>query len=170
MSNILHTVYVSIGSNVQPEKHLQSAVDLLRRRFNVVSISTVYQSPAFGFPDQPDFLDVVVGLTTLLTPIALKGVLETIEAALGRDRASQISPNGPLTLDMDILLWDDEIFIYGDKPWRVPHGNILKYAAIAIPLADCAPSMLHPETKITIKEIAAGLADGTVRKVEFKVV
>src|SRR5690606_6439101 len=109
---------------------------LLRERCKVLTISSVYQSPAFGFADQPDFLDICARIHTPLTPLDFKTrVLDEIEKACGRDRASQENKHGPLTLDMDILLWGDSAFTFGDKPWTVPDKGITKFAAVAIPLA-----------------------------------
>ena len=150
------TVYISVSSNVEPEKNLPAALELLRERCTIRKVSSVYQSPAFGYEDQPDFLDIAVELTTPVMPQMFKeNVLGRIEKQLGRDRSNQETRFGPLTLDMDILLWGDAPFSYGKKPWRVPDKMILEHAAVAIPLAEIAPDYVHPEEKVTIKEIAA---------------
>jgi len=149
--------YISIGSNIEPEAHLRQAVALLRERGELLAVSSVYQSPAYGFADQPDFLDIVAKVRTTLTPEQFKAdVLDDIERRCGRDRASQVNKHGPLTLDMDILLWGDAgAFEFGSKPWRVPNKGITKFAAVAIPLAELAPEYMHPVEGITIQEIAA---------------
>ncbi len=155
--------YISIGSNIEPEAHLRQAVALLRERCEVLArcellaLSSVYQSPAYGFTDQPDFLDIVAKVRTTLTPEQFKAdVLDDIERRCGRDRDSQVNKHGPLTLDMDILLWGDgAAFEFGAKPWRVPNKGITKFAAVAIPLAELAPEYVHPLDGITIREIAA---------------
>ncbi|MDZ4672623.1 MAG: 2-amino-4-hydroxy-6-hydroxymethyldihydropteridine diphosphokinase [Phototrophicales bacterium] len=151
----LPIIYLVVGSNIDPERHLAEALALLRGRFNVLAVSSVYQSPAFGFAQQPDFLDIVVKIATPLLPVIVKEKLEFIEKRLGRDRANQATKHGPLTLDMDILLWGDGDFSFGNKPWRVPHDSITKYAAVAIPLAEIAGDVIHPSEKVTISEIAS---------------
>jgi 2-amino-4-hydroxy-6-hydroxymethyldihydropteridine diphosphokinase len=149
-------VYISIGSNINPEANLRQAVRLLRERCEVLALSSVYQSPAYGFADQPDFLDVVAKVRATRTPEQFKTqILDDIERRCGRDRASQINKDGPLPLDMDILLWGDSAFEFGSKPWRVPNKGITRYAAVAIPLAELAPEVTHPTEGITISEIAA---------------
>ena len=134
-------VYVSIGSNIEPEKNLQEAVNKLREYCTVLATSSVYQAPAYGDSDQPDFLDIVVRLRTDRTPEEFKcNILRKIEADLGRVRTPE-NKYGPLTLDLDIMLWDAAAFEYGDKPWRVPNDGILNFAADAIPLAEIAGDM-----------------------------
>jgi len=165
MAETTPRVFVSVGSNIEPEKNLQAALDMLRENCTILQVSSVYQSPAFGFEDQPDFLDMAVELTTPVMPQMFKvNMLGRIEKKLGRDRDSQENKNGPLTMDMDILLWGTAAFSYGKKPWRVPDKMILKYAAVAIPLAEIAPDYMHPEEKVTIKEIAARFDASKVKK------
>lgn len=149
------TAYVSIGSNIDPETNLRKAAAMMRERCEVVALSSVYQSPPYGFLDQPDFLNVTAKIRNPLTPVQFKTqVLDEIEKACGRDRASQINKDGPLALDMDILLWGDRAFEYGEKPWRVPNSGILKFAAVAIPLAEIAPDVVHPVEGVTMEAIA----------------
>jgi 2-amino-4-hydroxy-6-hydroxymethyldihydropteridine diphosphokinase len=92
--------------------------------------------------------------------LAFKQILTDIEKAQGRDRANQASKYGPLPLDMDILLWGENAFNYGEKPHYVPDKGIVKYAAVAVPLAEIAPDVVHPLENVTIAEIAASF-DGT---------
>lgn len=158
------TAYISLGSNIDPLHNLQAAVQRLRAHGTITAISSVYQTPPYGETDQPDFLDVVVALRTAADPVALKvKVLRGIEDALGRTRDPRFK-YGPLTLDMDIMLWGECAFDFGDKPWHVPNAGVLQYAADAVPLAEIAPHMIHPETGETLAQIAARLdATGITR-------
>ena len=65
-------VYISVGSNIDPLENLQAAVDALREQCDVLMVSSVYQSPPFGYLDQPDFLDIAVKLQTPSLPAAFK--------------------------------------------------------------------------------------------------
>lgn len=155
MPSITPDVYISLGSNINPERNLQQALDLLRESCTVLAVSSVYQSPAFGFENQPDFLDIAVRLTTPLEPADFKTqVLDPIEKQLGRDRGSQQSKFGPLPIDIDILLWGDQVLTYGEKPRHVPDKSILKYAAVAVPLAEIAGDMIHPGEGVPLRQIA----------------
>lgn len=154
------TAYISIGSNIDAEHNLRRAVAMLRDSCEVLALSSVYQSPAYGWENQPDFLDIVAKIRTEKAPDTFKSdVLDVIEKACGRVRASQQNKYGPLPLDMDILLWGDTAFSFGAKPWKVPNSGITKYAAVAIPLAELAPDVLHPVEKLTMREIAARFPD-----------
>lgn len=162
--------YVSLGSNIEPEKNLQTAVNLLREYGTIQAISSVYQTPPYGDTDQPDFLDVVVEIHTRMSPADFKiNVLRPIEDRLGRTRDPAFK-YGPLTLDMDIMLWGDTAFEFGDKPWRVPNDGILKYAADAIPLAEIAPEVIHPETGERLAQISARLDPVGIRRTDVQIV
>lgn len=161
-------VYLGLGSNMEPERHLQAGVTRLQALGEIVAVSSVYQSQAYGHTGQPDYLNVAVGLRTALDPLALKLALRDIERELGRDRGT---PQGPVTLDIDILLWGERAFTFGDKPWRVPDKDSATQAAIAIPLAEIAPDVSHPEAGETMRAIAVRLeAAGTsLRRTSFRI-
>jgi 2-amino-4-hydroxy-6-hydroxymethyldihydropteridine diphosphokinase len=159
MPDAPETVYLLLGSNIEPEKHLQQAITALCAHCQVVALSSVYQSPAYGPVSQPDFLNVAAKITTDLAPAAFKQRLLQIEAELGRDRAAQKTRFGPRTLDIDIALWGDQAFRFGRKPWQVPDENILDQPAVALPLAELAPDYLHPQEQVTLAEIASRFGD-----------
>jgi 2-amino-4-hydroxy-6-hydroxymethyldihydropteridine diphosphokinase len=148
------TVYVSLGSNIAPHTHLMKAVHLLEDAGKVEKFSAAYITPPEGFTEQDDFWNVAVRLTTGLAPITLKHeVLDAIEQRLGRVRDPN-NKNAPRTIDLDISLWNDEIFEYGEKPWRVPDPDILRFPHVVVPLANIAPDYIHPVEKITLAQIA----------------
>jgi 2-amino-4-hydroxy-6-hydroxymethyldihydropteridine diphosphokinase len=150
-----HTAYVSLGSNIEPEKNLVKAIRLLRERCTVLALSSVYRTPPQGYTQQADFLNMAVKLTTMLSPIEFKTrVMAEIERQLGRTRDPN-NKNAPRTIDLDISLWDDAIIDYGEKPWHIPEGDILRFAHVAIPLAEITPDYVHPETGQTLAVIAA---------------
>lgn len=149
------TVYVSLGSNIEPEKNHAKAIQLLRTKCTVKRISSVYRTAPQGFLDQPDFLNMAVCVETTLAPITFKKeVLDWIERELGRVRDPQ-NKNAPRTIDLDISLWDDAVFDYGEKPWRVPDPDITRFAHVAIPLAEIAPDTIHPVEGVPLTEIAS---------------
>ncbi len=148
-------VYIALGSNINPLENLTRAIELLRQKTSIIELSSVYKTAPQEFLNQPDFLNIVVKVSITVTPEILKSeVLGWIERELGRVR-DPYNKNAPRTIDLDISLWNDEVFEYGTKPWHIPDPDILHYAHVAIPLAEIAPDYLHPVEKIRLAEIAA---------------
>lgn len=148
--------FVALGSNIAPETNLPTAVRLLAGHCALLARSPVYRTPPQGFADQPDFYNMAVKVATTLSPAEFKqGVLAGIEQALGRVRDPR-NRNAPRTIDLDIALWGDSVVVYGDRPWRAPDPDILRFAHLAVPLAALAPDYIHPETGATLAQIARG--------------
>lgn len=146
--------FIALGSNIAPDVNLPAALRLLAERCALLARSPVYRTPPQGFADQPDFYNMAVRAATALDPAAFKQtVLADIERALGRVRDPR-NKNAPRTIDLDIALWGTAALTYGSRPWRVPDPDILRFAHLAIPLADLAPDYVHPETGATLAQIA----------------
>jgi dihydroneopterin aldolase/2-amino-4-hydroxy-6-hydroxymethyldihydropteridine diphosphokinase len=151
----VNRAFISLGSNIEPERNLTAAVRLLAARCRLVAVSPVYETRPVGKTDQPNFLNAAVLIETELPPAELKDrVLRDIEQALGRVRSED--KNAPRTIDLDISLFNDEVIMVGTR--RIPDPEILEFAHIARPLADLAPETRHPETGQTLEEIAQGLS------------
>ncbi len=161
-------VFVSLGSNIAPQTNLSHAVRRLRQQCDVLAVSSAYRTAPQGFADQPDFLNLSVQLHTLLQPDTLKTqVLDVIERELGRVRDPN-NKNAPRTIDLDISLWGDAVLEYGVKPWRVPDPDILRFAHVAVPLAELAPDFMHPTEGVTLAAIAARFGDVPFEKVRLE--
>ncbi len=157
-------VLISVGSNVDREKHLPEAARLLRRnRFiEVMDVSRVYESPSVGGGvAPPDFYNAAVLACTTLDPKELRDELRHIEEVLGRVRADDV--NAPRTIDLDIAYYQDRVEERDD--WRIPDPGTLKAAHVAVPIADVAADWVHPETDQTAYEIAAALDTTRIRVV-----
>jgi 2-amino-4-hydroxy-6-hydroxymethyldihydropteridine diphosphokinase len=139
----LHEVYLNIGSNIEPEHKLQEAVRLLRQHGQVKAISNAWQSHAFGSKG-PDFLNACLLFLTSLEARELKEqVIRPIEAKLGRVRGDD--KFAPRTIDIDIILFDDEPF--GWEFWS--------NAFVVVPLADLLPGFTHPFNYEKLAHVAA---------------
>lgn len=135
-------VYLALGSNINPEKYLPMAIERLGNLFPVEGLSSAWQTPAVGFRGN-DFLNAVVLIKTNLSYTSLKfKVLRPLEAQLGRVRTE--NKNTPRTIDIDILIYKDELF--EDELWTQPH--------LAIPLAELNPAYTKEDTKKQLGEIA----------------
>nr|BAL52729.1 2-amino-4-hydroxy-6-hydroxymethyldihydropteridine pyrophosphokinase [uncultured Chloroflexota bacterium] len=127
----MHQVYLSLGSNIEPEKNLPRALHLLRQKTQVALVSHVWQSRAVG-SDGPDFLNACVQVITPLSAQEFKEqVIQAIEGVLGRKRMAD--KFAPRTIDVDILFYDGE-----------PFGELPLHAFIVVPLAEIAPDLRHP--------------------------
>lgn len=140
-------VYLSLGSNIDPETNLKTAIRELRWRFGDLELSDVYESKAVGF-EGADFLNMVVGLDSDETPAGIVWQAELIHEFVGRDRESGRYSSRPL--DIDLLLYDDLVM---DEPkMRLPRSDVLEYSFVLRPLAEIAPDLCHPVTGKTMNE------------------
>jgi 2-amino-4-hydroxy-6-hydroxymethyldihydropteridine diphosphokinase len=138
----LHEAYLNIGSNIEPEHHLQEAIRSLREYGQVNSISNAWQSHAFG-SDGPDFLNACVLFLTPLKAHQLKEqVIRPIERKLGRIRSTD--KYAPRTIDIDVILFDDEPF----------GGEFWSNAFVVVPLADLLPDFRHPLNYERLAQVA----------------
>jgi 2-amino-4-hydroxy-6-hydroxymethyldihydropteridine diphosphokinase len=144
----LPSVYVAVGSNVEPERNLALATRELRREFPDVRFSPWYRNRAVGF-EGADFINLVAGFTTALPIDAVLARLHAIETLCGRPRDA---PRwAPRSMDLDVLLYDELIC---DEPrLQLPRPDLLKRAFMLGPLAALAPELVHPTEKLTIGEL-----------------
>ncbi|MHB0858103.1 MAG: 2-amino-4-hydroxy-6-hydroxymethyldihydropteridine diphosphokinase [Anaerolineae bacterium] len=141
---------IALGSNIEPERNLRDAVARLPRTGLLLAVSPVYESEPVGRPEQPCFLNAVARIACELPPAQLKEELAAIERELGRVRTGD--KYAPRTIDLDILLYGDQVLVLGAR--HVPDPDLLRYAHLALPSADVAPDLRHPETGQTMREIA----------------
>lgn len=131
-------VFISVGSNIERERHIRAAVDALSA-LGEIELSPVYETEAIGFEGEA-FYNLVVALHTALPLEALASRLREIEAGNGRQRG------GPKfsarTLDLDILTYDDLSGTIAGV--QLPRDEITRYAFVLKPLADIAPDARHP--------------------------
>jgi 2-amino-4-hydroxy-6-hydroxymethyldihydropteridine diphosphokinase len=156
----VHRAYLSLGSNIEPEKHLRAAVAELRARFGALLVSPVYRSAAVGF-DGPEFLNLAVGLDTDLDAPALDRWLHALEDRHGRRR------DGPRyssrTLDVDIVLFDDDV-IEGPGHLVIPRPE-LRQPFVLVPLSDIAPDARDPGSGRTVFELFQDLRVSGIQRV-----
>lgn len=132
-------VYVSIGSNLEPEANIPSALVELRRSYGTLIVSPVYESEAVGFAGD-NFYNLVVSFDTDQGIHAVIRRLREIERQHKRKRSDKRF--APRTLDLDLLLYDDLVF--AEDGVTIPRNEILRYAFVLKPLADIASEQRHP--------------------------
>lgn len=137
-----HDVFIGLGSNIGDSKGLiESAIEKLSDvdGTKVVKVSTLIETEPYGYTDQPNFVNGVVRISTLLTPHELLDELHRIEAEAGRERLIRW---GPRTLDLDILLYDD--LILEDDDLCIPHVDMANRDFVLKPMKEIAPYKVHP--------------------------
>ena len=141
-------VYLSLGSNIEPEKNLRAALAELRTRFGEIAVSPTYRYAAVGF-NGPDFLNLAVGLDTDLPPQLLNDWLHVLEDRHGRRR--DLPRFSSRTLDADIVLYGDQV-LAGEGNLQIPRPE-LEYAFVLKPLTDIAADVVHPLLHKTLLEL-----------------
>lgn len=155
--------YIALGSNLPgpagfPEATLAAAAARLASLGRIAARSSLYSTAPVGLADQPRFLNAVLALETPLTPFQLLGALLLIERDFGRDRAASV-PNGPRTLDLDLLFYAD--LVIGEASLELPHPRLAERAFVLIPLHEIAPQLRDPRTGRTVVELLRDLSAGS---------
>lgn len=146
-----HTVYLALGSNMDNRlANLRQAVASLSPQLEVKKKSRVYETPPWGYEDQPLFLNMAVMAKTYLEPEPLLKHLKRLEAALGRQETFR---NGPRLIDIDILFYD--ALVLQTPTLTIPHPRLHERGFVLAPLMDIAQELEHPVLGKTIWEIIA---------------
>lgn len=146
-----HQAYLSIGSNMgDKEANLKQAIRLLQEdpQTEVKQVSPFIVTDPVGGVEQDDFLNGAVEISTLRSPQSLLELIGTIEKAGKRER---IIHWGPRTIDLDIILYDQEII--QTKDLIIPHKEMHKRAFVLEPMAQIAPYAVHPVFHKTMCEL-----------------
>lgn len=143
------SVYLSLGSNIgERQENLLKAVDYISQRMRVEKKSSIYDTAPLENPNQNRFLNMTCQVTTTIPAATLLSLFKGIENKMGRVPGP---PNGPRPIDIDILLYGDDIINTPDL--KVPHPRMLERAFVLVPLVEIAPDIVHPVQKRTIKEL-----------------
>ena len=135
--------YIGLGCNLGERlANLSSALQAIKALPDCKEVvcSSVYETEPMGPSDQPDFLNAVVSMQTQLDAHELLLNLQHIEDIHGRERKGERW--GPRTLDLDILLYGDDII--ETETLRVPHPGIAERSFVLLPLQELAPELMIP--------------------------
>lgn len=159
-SSTRHTAYLALGANVgHREKNITAALNALEatRELRVVKVSSIYETDPVGGPqDQNKFLNAVAQVSTTLEADRLLAVCRRIEESLGRKRDEHW---GPRTIDLDILLFDDEI--HSSAELTIPHPMMHERRFVLEPLAEIAPNVMHPMLEQSARELLKQVSSGS---------
>ncbi|MEA1994291.1 MAG: 2-amino-4-hydroxy-6-hydroxymethyldihydropteridine diphosphokinase [Euryarchaeota archaeon] len=147
-------VFIGIGSNLgNREEHIARALHFLGKRCDIIKKSSLYETAPVGYKDQRSFLNGVVKMETALRPEELLHFLQKIEKKLGRIKTIK---NGPRTIDLDILFYND--IIIDTEELTVPHPKLHKRLFVLEPFNEIEPEFVHPVLKKTVGELRAVLS------------
>lgn len=138
----MSTAYIALGANLgDPVATLGAAFTALGAlpQSRLAATSALYRTAPLGITEQPEFINAAARLETALSPEALLDALLAIEQQFGRIRTQR---NGPRTLDLDLLLYDD--LVLETPRLTLPHPRLHLRAFVLYPLADVAPAPDFP--------------------------
>jgi dihydroneopterin aldolase/2-amino-4-hydroxy-6-hydroxymethyldihydropteridine diphosphokinase len=156
ISRSWHTAYIALGSNMGDSKaYLDQAVLALNEQpdCKVTKISDYIITAPYGGVEQADFLNGALELRTLLAPEELLELLHRIEQQANRERLIHW---GPRTLDLDILMYDDQVIDTPDL--HIPHIEMHLRDFVLVPMAQIAPYVRHPLTHLTVEQMLRNLS------------
>ena len=158
----MKTAYLSLGSNSGDRgTALREAISLLHAPdLQVRRVSSIWETEPQERRDQPWFLNLVLEAETSLMPRQLLARVQKIERRLGRKR---LSPKGPRTIDIDILLYGK--FVIESQELVVPHLKLAERRFVLEPMCELAPDLRHPVLRRTMRELLAGTLGQAVRRV-----
>ena len=159
----MHTAYIALGGNLTswagpPISTLSQASKRLQTLGRVTHRSSLYKTAPVGFAEQPQFVNAVVALETEVEPLTLLKNLLEIEREFGRHRSREI-PNGPRTLDLDILLVDD--LEVNEPGLELPHPRMFDRAFVLVPLHEIAPQLRITGQGKTVAELLKSLKNSS---------
>lgn len=154
----MSTAYLLMGGNLGNRRlYLQQATSLIQKYCGkLISASAVYETAAWGLTDQPSFYNQALAIDTALAPETLMRELLRIEAAMGRERLIRL---GPRTIDLDILLIDQQVIV--SDLLTLPHPFLPERRFALSPLCEIAPDLVHPVLHKTVRELLAVCPDNS---------
>ena len=153
-------IYLSLGSNIgDREANLRKAVERLESLdVHVLRASRIYETEPMDLVDQAWFLNQVAEAETALFPMQLLTRIARVERELGRTRTV---PKGPRTLDIDILFYGDAVV--HTARLEIPHPRIAQRRFVLLPLAELAPDLRHPVTRLSVRQMLEKAPAAVVR-------
>lgn len=152
-------VYLGLGTNIgNKRKNMVTAAALLAERAgDVLSLSSFYETEPWGFASENTFLNAALELETVYSPMELLRLTQQIEREMGRTQKSDGSYHDRI-IDIDILLYGNEVVHHEDLV--VPHPLMQQRLFVMQPLAEIAPSLVHPVLQKSMYDLYMDLLDG----------
>jgi 2-amino-4-hydroxy-6-hydroxymethyldihydropteridine diphosphokinase len=145
----MHILYLALGTNLGDRlSNIKNAIAALPPVVQVTKQSSVYETPPWGYADQPEFLNMALRAETELEPSDLLSFLKNLEEELGRVESFRY---GPRQIDLDILFYDD--LVLETSELIIPHPKLHERAFVLVPLAEIAPALIHPLKRKSVSDL-----------------
>ena len=152
-NNNLHDIYLALGSNLgDKKKNIDLAIAQIELHIGrVTALSSLYETLPVGFDSENSFLNAACRVSTRLQPLEVLESTQLIEKELGRKSKSVNETYSDRIIDIDLLLFDNEIIEYPHLV--IPHPHLHERDFVLTPLVEIAPDVYHPIFKVTISEL-----------------
>ena len=162
----MHQVFLGIGGNIGNKQlnfekiHILAGKELGR----IVGMSSIYESPPWGFLAEEDFWNQVLHIETQLEPAELIEKINELEQLFGRKRDAEFYTSREM--DIDVLYFDDLVVI--TEKLVIPHPRIAQRMFVLVPLAEIAPSFVHPVLNLTNRQLLEQCSDdSSIKRIEL---
>ena len=165
LENQVKQSYLAIGSNLGNKiTNIHIALsELKKNKIKIKKVSSHYLSKSWPNPLMPSFINIVIEIETILTPLELLEICNNIELKLGRVR---LKKNAPRTCDIDIIDYDKKILNINNDKLIIPHPEMTKRNFVLLPLFEINRSWKHPESKINIVNLINSLSIKDLRSIK----
>lgn len=152
----MNNAYIALGTNIEPRStYIQKALGelVIHKDIQLIKESSIYETAPVGYLDQAHFLNLVIEVKTSLSAFELLKTCQAIETKLGRERNVRF---GPRTIDLDILLYNDENI--NTKTLTIPHPRMHERAFVLVPLDEIAPAVRIPTHNKSVSQMLSNLS------------
>ena len=165
LENQVKKSYLALGSNLGNKiNNIHIALsELEKNSIRVTNVSSYYFSKSWPNPLMPSFINIVIKIETILTPLELLKICNFIELKLGRVRSKK---NDPRTCDIDIIDYDKKVLNFNKHKLIVPHPRMTERNFVLLPLFEIARGWIHPKSKISIVNLINSLPIKDLRSIK----
>lgn len=165
LENQVKQSYLAIGSNLGNKiTNIHIALsELKKNKIKIKKVSSHYLSKSWPNTLMPSFINIVIEIETILTPLELLKICNNIELKLGRVR---LKKNAPRTCDIDIIDYDKKILNINSNKLIIPHPEMTKRNFVLLPLFEINRGWKHPESKINIVNLINSLPIKDLRSIK----
>jgi len=165
LENQVKKSYLALGSNLGNKiNNIHIALsELEKNSIRVTNVSSYYFSKSWPNPLMPSFINIVIKIETILTPLELLKICNFIELKLGRVRSKK---NDPRTCDIDIIDYDKKVLNINKHKLIVPHPRMTERNFVLLPLFEIARGWIHPKSKISIVNLINSLPIKDLRSIK----